>query len=498
MKTFLLLWALSPLSARAEPELPVFIFAGQSNMVGLARAAELPAAAQEDALYYYPDGGWRAFAPADAAGAGLGPEVSAGRALAGVIGPVGMVKYAVGGTNLALQWNPAVPGSLYQNMVRHTAGALAALRAQTGMRGRVAGFFWMQGESDATDPNMAVLYAAQLTNLIERVRADFGDPRLPFVFGKISPSPLWRYGAHVRAAQESVAASVPNTALFSADDLPLLDGAHYTTQGVVTLGERFAEAWLKKTEYEGARFIDQDIPVEMSAGRTYQVSVVMVNTGSKPWTREKGYKLGSQTPQDNLLWGLGRVELEPAESVAPGARKTFTFAVTAPEAPGDYPIQWEMLREQVAWFGDTNQETRVKVVAARADAAAAAAEPRAEAEEPAAAQDLRDALHVGGTGTGSGGGGAAPGKAASAGALGEGTPLSSGQHARQLEQRRLACGNYSGAEDREGCFFQTEEWDRAWSATRIRGACKEPASRPAGKPVARMKLRSLRPVYSMR
>ncbi|HAH05819.1 MAG TPA: hypothetical protein DCM05_04705, partial [Elusimicrobia bacterium] len=401
MKT-LLLFVLLPLAARAEPELPVILFAGQSNMVGLARVEELSAEqarTQEEAYYYYPDGTWGAFSPARAAGSGLGPELSAGRDIAALTGRVGMIKYAVGGTNLALQWNPAVPGSLYQNLVRHVEGALAALKAQTGMKGRVSGFFWMQGESDAADPNMTVLYAANLANLIARVRADFGDPDLPFVFGKISPSPLWRYGAYVRAAQQSVADSVPNTALFSADDLPLQDGAHYTTQGVLTLGQRFAEAYLGRTEFEGARFLSQDVPAEMSAGKTYQVSVTMQNTGSKAWTRAKGFKLGSQSPQDNLDWGLGRVELEEGESVAPGERKTFTFDVTAPAAAGARSFEWKMLRESVLWFGDTNEAVSVKVSAPAAAAAPAeTAAEEAAVETAAAGERLQDALHAGGTG----------------------------------------------------------------------------------------------------
>lgn len=359
-----ILWTLLPAAAQAEPELPVLLFAGQSNMVGLAQVGELSAEqakAQDGVYYYYPDGAWGLFEAARAAGNGLGPELSAGRDVAAFTGRVGMVKLAVGGTNLALQWHPAVPGSLYQCLLRRTEEALAALKAQTGMRGRVVGFFWMQGESDAADPNMTALYAANLTNLIARVRADFGDPDLPFVFGRISPSPLWRYGAYVRAAQQSVADSVPNTALFSADDLPLLDGAHYTTQGVLTLGERFAEAYLGRTAFVGARLLSQDVPAKMRAGETCEVSVTMQNTGSRPWTRAEGFKLGSWAPRDDRRWGVGRVELEEGERVPPGASKTFRFAVTAPEGADAGLFSWRMVREGVLWFGDsTGGEARRK------------------------------------------------------------------------------------------------------------------------------------------
>ena len=80
-----------------------------------------------------------------------------------------------------------------------------------------------------------------------------------------------------------------------------------------------------------------------------------------------GYKLGSQNPQDNGTWGLGRVAL-PA-SVAPGAQATFNFVVTAPTSPGTYNFQWRMLRELVEWFGQTTPNMAVSVQAPQDNAA---------------------------------------------------------------------------------------------------------------------------------
>ena len=52
-------------------------------------------------------------------------------------------------------------------------------------------------------------------------------------------------------------------------------------------------------------------------------------------------RLGSQNPQDNLTWALGRVELSgPA---APGTEAVFDFFVTAPPTPGTYNFQWRMV-----------------------------------------------------------------------------------------------------------------------------------------------------------
>jgi hypothetical protein len=118
----------------------------------------------------------------------------------------------------------------------------------------------------------------------------------------------------------------------------------------------------------GATFETQSVPTTMVAGESYAVSVRMRNSGTTTWTSSDFYRLGSQNPQDNRTWGIGRVEL-PVASVAPGASTSFTFTVTAPAAPGTHNFQWRVLRENVEWFGDFSPNVAV-TVAARADNAA--------------------------------------------------------------------------------------------------------------------------------
>jgi hypothetical protein len=91
-------------------------------------------------------------------------------------------------------------------------------------------------------------------------------------------------------------------------------------------------------------------PARMEPGALAMVKVVVSNTGSTTWTPAATYRLGSQVPQDNTTWGLGRVELQAA-TVDPQQVATFTFQVTAPSTPGRYEFCWRMLREGVAWFG---------------------------------------------------------------------------------------------------------------------------------------------------
>jgi hypothetical protein len=237
------------LTAKAA-DVPVFVFAGQSNAVGINNVSELtPAqlAAQPNVLFYGPNEGgntWGAFAPSSSspnAGGGFGAEISTGKTISNALGGtlVAEVKYAVGATNLFDQWNPAGSGNLYDNMVARVNQSIAGLQAQRGDTGYVAGFFWMQGESDAGRSD----YAANLTNLIASVRADFGDPNLPFVFGQIidfdPPN-----STSLRAQQQAVANTVANTAFILTDDLGHNDFIHFSGQGIYTMGERFGTGYL--------------------------------------------------------------------------------------------------------------------------------------------------------------------------------------------------------------------------------------------------------------
>jgi PKD repeat protein len=114
-----------------------------------------------------------------------------------------------------------------------------------------------------------------------------------------------------------------------------------------------------------ATFVSQTVPTtSMTAGLSYGVSVTMRNTGSNTWTSPNLYRLGSQNPQDNGIWSIGRVEL-PA-TVAPGSQASFNFTVRAPSTAGTYNFQWRMLQEAVAWFGDFTPNTVITVANAPA------------------------------------------------------------------------------------------------------------------------------------
>ena len=112
----------------------------------------------------------------------------------------------------------------------------------------------------------------------------------------------------------------------------------------------------------GSQFISQqNIPSTMALGETVTVSITFKNTGNTTWTKGDGYKLGSQNPEDNMIWGLNRVLLNDVDNILPNQEKTFQFNITAPNDAGTYYFQWKMLKEGEEWFGALSSSVPIVV-----------------------------------------------------------------------------------------------------------------------------------------
>jgi hypothetical protein len=254
----LLAAGLSTRAVGSSTPVQVFLLAGQSNMEGrLADGTQLPPDLQQpQADVLYRDGGpldpqpWANLAPKDWTipaylDPSTGPEVSFGRTVADGMPDreVAVIKYAVGGTPIT-SWDPAYPLSLYSELISLVTSATAELQ-DDGMITELAGFIWVQGESDAYDVEEdALAYEARLTALIHAVRGDLAKPNLPVVIARVYPAASYQYADEVRAAQAAVNNGVPYTALVDADDLTLTDEFHYDANGQNTLGQRLADAYL--------------------------------------------------------------------------------------------------------------------------------------------------------------------------------------------------------------------------------------------------------------
>jgi hypothetical protein len=240
---------------RPRQAIPLFIFAGQSNMLVLnTQAADLTPEQrlpQSQVLFYGPNENGSTLAPLQpptTSAGGFGPETSTGKTLTtfNQFPLVAEVKFAMSGSNLAHQWDPDSPGSFYHQLFARVEQARQALEAQyPSDEVYVAGFFWMQGEADAQNAGYAAAYQANLGYFIDRVREDTGDPTLPFVLGRIRDWPF-PHAAQVRAAQANVAAAKANVGLVNTDFLPIGgDYLHFSSAGTYQLGVLFADAFLR-------------------------------------------------------------------------------------------------------------------------------------------------------------------------------------------------------------------------------------------------------------
>ncbi len=203
----------------------------------------------------------------------FGPEITFGKTLsdANPKKKIAIIKYAVGGTSIARSkdykdyisgfekfddkgsnWHPPLnnrlAGKLYNKLIVNINDALTSLKNQ-GKQYRIAGFIWMQGEHEAgLSQSMAAAYQNLLSDFLMSIRKDFNCPTLPVVIGQISDK--WIFGHTVKMAQQKVCSINKHTGLVLTNDLPRIphDDSHYTANGMVTLGSRFAKVMLKLQE----------------------------------------------------------------------------------------------------------------------------------------------------------------------------------------------------------------------------------------------------------
>ncbi len=172
-----------------SPRVKVFLLGGQSNMVGQGIASELRPpldAPQGDVMFWHnansnnnhtnSGAGWiflQRWRPSE-----FGPEMSFGRLVADAMPGerIALIKHAIGGTNLHVQWRPGDDGRhgpMYAGFLSTVGLACERLR-QSGLEPQFEGMLWMQGESDARDGTMARRYEENFARFIQKVREEFG------------------------------------------------------------------------------------------------------------------------------------------------------------------------------------------------------------------------------------------------------------------------------------------------------------------------------------
>jgi len=159
-----------------------------------------------------------------------------------------IIKYAVGGSSL-LDWAPEYDtvkakitgnsrfGHMYQDLLKIVDSLVIPSQSE------IVGILWMQGERDARIPEAGKDYYLNFSELIQSLRKDLNHPSLPILIGEVNP-PADKYAAleTVRQAQIDISYRDDHCYLIETDDLlKLADNLHYSSQGQMVLGERFAE-----------------------------------------------------------------------------------------------------------------------------------------------------------------------------------------------------------------------------------------------------------------
>ena len=240
----------------------VYLVGGQSNMDGRGNTSDLVGAKafwnqpQTNVQIYYANpvneqptnptynSGWQIFKPGFCVPPGFsgplpsprfGPALSFAKTISDTTPNrrIALIKVTQGGTSLSSDWKPA-SGYMYATFTNIVHLALNEL-TNAGHSYTIRGMIWHQGESDSSGSALAN-YETNMTQLIAAVRRDVGITNLPFVVGEVATNKV----VELRAAQFRLSENIPYVGFASADALITVDGTHFTSDGVLILGQRFA------------------------------------------------------------------------------------------------------------------------------------------------------------------------------------------------------------------------------------------------------------------
>lgn len=250
----------------------VFIFAGQSNMVGsdskVADIERFPPFSgygelQPEVKFAYCIGrenkfrsdGWAALGPVNNV---VGPELSFVRAVSAESdSPIAIIKCAAGGTHLGGDWNPDNPEGfkMYPLALELVRDSLQRL-TDAGVKYRVEGFMWHQGENDMFNETYMAEYGNNLKRFFACWRRDLGLPDLKFYVGELCTKTIWGMDLRPRmyaisVGQKAVTDSDVNAEYVPTSHVGVEIGSgvglhyHYGTLGQLEHGVNYANAYLR-------------------------------------------------------------------------------------------------------------------------------------------------------------------------------------------------------------------------------------------------------------
>jgi Ig-like domain from next to BRCA1 gene len=108
-----------------------------------------------------------------------------------------------------------------------------------------------------------------------------------------------------------------------------------------------------------SQFVSQQVPADMEEGHTYDVVVIMKNSGTMTWNPgENRLKISTKGGDNTENWSVANVEL--SSPVYSGSNVTFSFKVTAPNKDGNYNFQSQVVKND-KFFGEPSTNVIVNV-----------------------------------------------------------------------------------------------------------------------------------------
>jgi hypothetical protein len=234
----ILILGAAALPAADEPPLKVFLLVGTSNMHGKpAMIDKLPEDLRQPRkdLLGYLGGEWVPLEPGKNI---FGNEATFGQAMTKHLGqPIGIIR---------------IPG--IGTVSSGSGGAFArGLVMESQKKGRpivITGMLLDVSYRDGINEESARGYQENLPRWIESTRRDIGNATMPIAMNRAVPPVPGRpsYLDVVRQAQDSL--KLPAFRVFDCDDVPRGDKVHFTTEGQLEMGRRFATAMLELLEQD--------------------------------------------------------------------------------------------------------------------------------------------------------------------------------------------------------------------------------------------------------
>ncbi len=128
------------------------------------------------------------------------------------------------------------------------------------------------------------------------------------------------------------------------------EGVAWLSEHAVSL-PRFPVEVVRRRPAHAFSVLSSDLPGSLRAGRSAHVRLRLRNDGTAAWDPEAGFNVSYHWQDDDgsdLVFEGARTPLP--RRVPPGGTVEVAASLVAPDAPGRYRLQWDMVEEGVTWF----------------------------------------------------------------------------------------------------------------------------------------------------